>query len=103
MRRQVADPNDADAGLCDRAIVFDRAAADADGSDQHAFLVRSQGWEFPKSDKNKSPHGNLDKMSREHNKRDYRYYRHVSQKPPRGLAELLFARHIVNSDNEGRS
>ena len=39
MRRQVADPNDADAGLCDRVIVFDRAAADADGSDQHAFLV----------------------------------------------------------------
>jgi hypothetical protein len=39
MARQVADPNDANARLCDGVIVFDRAAAHADGSDQNAFLV----------------------------------------------------------------
>ncbi len=43
MRRRVADPNDAGAGLCDGVIVFDRAAAHADGSDQNAFLVDNWG------------------------------------------------------------
>ncbi len=43
MRRRVADPNDAGAGLCDGVIVFDRAAAHADGSDQNAFLVDNGG------------------------------------------------------------
>ena len=43
MRRQDADPNDTDAGLSDRVIVFDRAAAHADGSDQYAVLV--DDWE----------------------------------------------------------
>jgi len=36
---QVTQPNDADASLCDGLIVFDRASADSNASDQNTFMV----------------------------------------------------------------
>lgn len=46
---QVTQPNDADASLCDGLIVFDRASADSNASDQNTFMV--DYWEAPwKSD-----------------------------------------------------
>src|SRR5208283_341687 len=62
----------------------------------------SQARKFTNGGKNNGPHSDFDKMSYEHNKRGYRYYRHVSQKPHPSVTELLFPQHIVNSGQKGQ-